>query len=103
MIDELKKKLSEKEREGREVQTRLNQRMEVRDGMQRRQDLLIEEILCSQGLNSQTHTVELATFSVVRRMVPSFLQTGEYDLQENSFREGDNAEWLEFCEQEQQE
>ena len=92
LIDELKKKLSEKEREGREVQTRLNQRMEARDRMQRRQDLLIDEILRSQGLNSQTHTVELPTCSIVRRMLPSFLQIGEYDLQENSFREGDNAE-----------
>ena len=103
LIDELKKKLSERKREGRELRTRENQLMEVRDGMVRRQDLLIDEILCSQGLNSQTHTMELATFSIVRRVVHSFLQTGDYDLQENSFREGDNAEWLEFCEQEQQE
>ena len=70
--------------------------MEVRDGMQRRQDLLIDEILCSQGLNSQTHTIELATFSIVRRVVHPFSQTGEDDLQENSFKEGDNEDWLEF-------
>ena len=101
LINELKEKLSERKRKGRELQTRGNQLIEVRDGMVRRQNLVIDEILRSQGLNGQTHTIELAsgTFSIVRRVVHPFSQTGGDDLQENSFREGDNAEWLEFSKQ----
>ena len=101
LISELKEKLSEKEREGREIQTRENQIIEVRDGMLREQNLCIDEILRSKGLNGQTHTIELTSgnFSIVRRVVHPFSQTGGDDLQENSFREGDNPEWAELSKQ----
>ena len=104
-IVELERKLSEEERKGREMKEKENQAIEARDGMRRRQDLFVDEIVCSQGLDNQIYTIDLASgsFDIVRRVVEPFSQTGGHGLQEDSFREGDNVEWLEFCEQEQQE
>ena len=91
LIVDLERQLSEKERKGREIKEKENQMIEVRDGMRRRQDLLVDEIVCSWGLDNQIYTLDVASGSldVVRRVVEPFSQTGGYGMQEDSFREGD--------------
>ena len=104
LIDELKEKLSEKRREGREWQTKMDRAVEARNRMLERQNWAIEEVLRSHGLNNQTHTIEIVNGSanIARRVVYPFLQSGEDDLQENSFKEGDNEDWLEFSKRQKQ-
>ena len=91
LIVDLERQLSEKERKGREIKEKENQMIEVRDGMRRRQDRLVDEIVCSWGLDNQIYTLDVASgsFDVVRRVVEPFSQTGGYGMQEDSFREGD--------------
>ena len=100
LIVELERKLFEKVREGKEIKEKENQAIETRDGMRREQDRLIDEIVCSQGLDNKIYTIDVASGScdIVRRVVEPFSQTGGHGLQEDSLREGDNVEWQEYCE-----
>ena len=100
LIVDLERQLSEKVREGKEIKEKENQAIETRDGMRREQDRLIDEIVCSQGLDNKIYTIDVVSGSchIVRRVVEPFSQTGGHGLQEDSLREGDNVEWQEFCE-----
>ena len=91
MIADLERQLSEKERKGREIKETENRMIEVRDGMRREQDLLVDEIVGSRGLDNRIYTIDVASgnFDIVRRVAETVSQTGGYGMQEDFFREWD--------------
>ena len=88
LIADLERQLSEKKRKGRELKEMENRAMEERDGMRRRTDRVVDEIVRSRGLDNQIYTIDVAggNFDIVRRVAEPFLQTGGHGMQEDSFR-----------------
>ena len=101
LIVELERKLLEKVKEGKEILEKEKRAIEKRERLRREQDQLIDEIVCSHGLDKEIYTIDIDSGSsaIVRRVVEPVLRTWGHGLQEDSFKEGDIPEWAELSEQ----
>ena len=101
LIVDLERKLADKVKEGGEILEKERQAVEIRDGLRREQDQLIEEIVCSLGLDKEIYTINMDSGKVVvvRRVVEPVFRTWGHELGEDFFREGDVPELAELIEQ----